>query len=52
MDYFEATVARILEQEGYWVRQGVRVELTKPVKRVLGKHSLPRPEIDIVRTIR
>jgi hypothetical protein len=48
MDYFEATVARILEEQGYWVRENVHVELTKAVKKLLGKPSLPRPEIDIV----
>jgi len=48
MDYFEATVARVLEERGYWVRQNVRVDLTPEVKKKLGKPSLPRPEIDIV----
>jgi len=48
MDYFEATVARILEEQGYWVRQSVRVELSQAVRNALGKPSLPRCEIDIV----
>jgi Holliday junction resolvase-like predicted endonuclease len=48
MDYFEATVARILEEQGYWVRENVRVALTKEVKRALGNPSMPRCEIDIV----
>ena len=48
MDYFEALVARLLTEEGYWVEQSVRVGLTKEEKRELGNPSMPRPEIDIV----
>src|SRR5258705_771216 len=48
MDYFEATVARVLEEQGYWVRQNVRVDLAKDVKKALGKPRLPRCELDIV----
>lgn len=48
MDYFEATIARILEEQGYWVRENVRVSLSKEVKRALGNPSMPRCEIDIV----
>ncbi len=48
MDYFEATIARILEEQGYWVRQSVRVALTKDVKKLLNNPSMPRCEIDIV----
>lgn len=48
MDYFEATVARILEEQGYWVRQSVRFALSKETKKRLGKPSLPRCEVDIV----
>jgi len=48
MDYFEATIARILEERGYWVRENVRVALARDVKKSLGKGSLPRCEIDIV----
>lgn len=48
MDYFEATIARILEEQGYWVRQSVRVALTKEVKKLLDNPSMPRCEIDIV----
>ena len=48
MDYFDATVARILEEQGYWVRQSVRVLLSKETRKNLGKPSLPRSEVDIV----
>ncbi len=48
MDYFENIIKRLIEQEGYWVRQSAKVNLTKPEKVAIGKHSIPRPEIDIV----
>ena len=34
--------------EGYWVRTSVKVELIKEEKRLIGRHSSPRWEIDIV----
>ena len=48
MDYFENIIKRLIEEDGYWVRQSVKVNLTKPEKVAIGKHSIPRPEIDIV----
>ena len=49
MDAFEDIVALFLEEEGYWVRQSVKVtRITKSDKRKLKKPSLPTPEIDIV----
>jgi hypothetical protein len=48
MDYFEEICKYLLEQENYWVRTCVKVEITKEEKRQLGKPSMPRPEIDIV----
>ena len=48
MDYFETIVARVLEEDGYWVRRGVRANLSKADKVRLGKPSLPRPEVDLV----
>lgn len=48
MDYFEGLVKTLLEYEGYWVRQSFKVELTKQEKRDIGKHSIPRPEIDLL----
>lgn len=47
MDYFEATIVRILVQQGHWIRENVRIALTKEVKRALGNPSMPRCEIDI-----
>lgn len=49
MDAFEDIVALFLEEEGYWVRQSVKVvKITKGDKRALKKHTMPTPEIDIV----
>lgn len=48
MDYFEGIVKTLLENEGYWVRQSFKVNVTKQEKREIGKHSIPRPEIDIL----
>jgi len=48
MDYFENIIKRLIEQEGYWARQSIRVNLTKPEKVSIGKPSMPRPELDIV----
>lgn len=48
MDYFENIVFKIIESENKWVRQNVKVNLTVQEKRATGKHSIPRPDIDIV----
>ena len=49
MNAFEDIVALYLEEEGYWVRQHVKVhEITKEYKRNLGRYSIPTPEVDIV----
>lgn len=48
MDYFENTVKILLENEGYWVKQSFKVNLTKEEKRSIGKPSIPRPEIDLL----
>lgn len=45
---FEQLVSEILWMEGYWVRTSVKVELTKEEKRLIGRHSSPRWELDIV----
>ncbi len=33
MDYFEGLIKTLLEQEGYWVRQSFKVNVTKQEKR-------------------
>lgn len=49
MNAFEDIVALYLEEEGYWVRQSVKVEkISKEDKRAIGKKTMPTPEIDIV----
>ena len=48
MDYFEGIIRTLLEHEGYWVRQAFKVNVSKEEKRDIGKHSIPRPEIDLL----
>lgn len=48
MDHFENIIKTLLEADGYWVRQSFKVNLTKEEKRQIGKHSIPRPEIDLL----
>ena len=48
MDHFETIVCDLLEAAGYWVRRSFKVEITKEEKRKVGRHSMPRPEIDIL----
>jgi hypothetical protein len=48
VDALEQLVGEILWNEGYWVRTLVKVELTKEEKRLIGRHSSPRWELDIV----
>ncbi|QQO35377.1 hypothetical protein JJC00_06810 [Bradyrhizobium diazoefficiens] len=48
MDAFEQSVSEILWMEGYWVRTSIKVELTKEEKRLIGRPSSPRWELDIV----
>lgn len=48
MDHFEGIVATLLEADGYWVRRSFKVNVTKEEKRLIGKHSIPRPEIDLL----
>lgn len=48
MESFESLIVTILEREGYWVRPGFKVELTKEEKRAIGKPSSPRWELDLI----
>jgi len=49
MNAFEDIVKLYLEEQGYWVRQSVKVHnIKKEDKRKLNKPSMPTPEIDIV----
>ena len=48
MDAFESLVALLLSLEGYWVRTGYKVALTKDEKRRIERPSSPRWELDVV----
>jgi hypothetical protein len=48
MDALKELVSEILWLEGYSVRTSVKVELTKEENRLIGRHSLPCWELDIV----
>ncbi|MCC2524182.1 hypothetical protein [Vibrio coralliilyticus] len=48
MDYFESIIKTLLEADGYWVKQSFKVNVTKQEKRDIGKHSIPRPEMDLI----
>jgi len=48
MDAFEQVVGDILWRQGYRVRTSVQVNLTKKEKRIIGRHTAPRWELDIV----
>jgi len=45
---FESIVKLYLEEEGYWVRQSVKVPISKGDKVALDLPSMPTPEIDLV----
>lgn len=48
MDAFESLIAMLLRHEGYWVAPSFKVELSKEEKRLVGRHSTPRWELDLV----
>ncbi len=48
MDHFESIISTLLEAEGYWVRRSFKVNVTNDEKHQIGKHSIPRPEIDLL----
>lgn len=48
MNAFETIVKVFLEEKGYWVRQSVKVRISKADKVALGLPSMPTPEVDLV----
>ena len=48
MDALEELVSEILWLEGYSVQTSVKIELTKEENRLIGRHSSPSWELDIV----
>lgn len=47
MDAFEEIISQLLEENGYWVKRSVKINLTSKEKKKIGKPTTPRPEIDI-----
>ena len=48
MNAFENIITQYLEEKGYWVRQSVKVKISKEDKQALNLPTMPRPEIDLV----
>jgi hypothetical protein len=48
MDNFEGIIRTVLEADHFWVQSSFKVELTLGEKRHIGKHSMPRPELDLL----
>jgi hypothetical protein len=48
MDSFEHVIAAILQRRGYWTQTSLKVGLTAEEKKVVGRPSSPRWEIDVV----
>ena len=48
MNAFENIIKLYLEEEGYWVRQSVKVNISTEDKKAIGLPTMPRPEIDLV----
>ena len=48
MDHFESIISTLLEADNYWVRRSFKIDVTGEEKRQVGKHSIPRPEIDLL----
>jgi hypothetical protein len=48
VDHFESIIRTLLESDHYWVQSSFKVHLTQQEKRDIGKHSIPRPEIDLL----
>ncbi|MCV2350233.1 hypothetical protein [Paucibacter sp. Y2R2-4] len=48
IEKFENIVATLLEEEGFWVRRGFKVNVSLEEKKQIGKQSSPRPEIDML----
>jgi|NGEPerStandDraft_6_1074524.scaffolds.fasta_scaffold44792_3 hypothetical protein len=48
MDNFEGIIRTLLEADHFWVQSSFKVELTPEERRHSGKHSMPRPELDLL----
>lgn len=47
MDAFEIIIGQLLEEDRYWVRHSVKINLNREDRLAIRKPSSPRPEIDI-----
>ena len=47
MDKFEEIISQLLQEQSFWVKNSVKIDLTPMEKRSIKKPSTPRPEIDI-----
>jgi hypothetical protein len=48
MDHFESIISTLLEADRYWVRRSFKVKVTENDKKLVGKLTIPRPEIDLL----
>lgn len=48
MNAFEEIISLFFEEQNYWVRQSVKIDITKENKKEIGLPSMPRPELDMV----
>ncbi len=48
MDNFEGIIRTLLEADHFWVQSSFKVDLRLEEKRHIGKHSMPRPELDLL----
>lgn len=48
MDHFESLIKTLLEHENWWVQQSYKVELTIEERTIVGRPTMPRPEIDLL----
>jgi hypothetical protein len=46
--HFEAIIRTLLEADHYWVQSSFKVDLTLEEKHQIGKHAMPRAEIDLL----
>ena len=47
MDEFEKIICQLLQENNFWIKNSVKINLTHEEKRAINKPTTPRPEIDI-----
>ena len=48
MDAFEKIIGQLLQEEKYWAKHSVKINLTTEEKRSINKPSTPRLEINVI----